>query len=70
MNKTLAEGLEFAKTLAAFLPGLDPRIQPFIIPPFTCVREVKRALSNTQVLVGAQNMHWIDAGRGRVRYPP
>ena len=62
MNKTLAEGLEFAKTLAAFLPGLDPRIQPFIIPPFTCVREVKRALSNTQVLVGAQNMHWIDAG--------
>jgi triosephosphate isomerase len=62
MNKTLAEGLEFAKALAAFLPGLDARIQPFVIPPFTSVREVKRALAPTQALVGAQNMHWADAG--------
>jgi triosephosphate isomerase len=62
MNKILAEGLEFAKALAAFLPGLDARIQPFVIPPFTSVREVKRALSDTEALVGAQNMHWAGAG--------
>ena len=62
MNKTLAEALDFTKTLAAFLPSLDAHIQPFLIPPFTCVREVKKALSDTRVMVGAQNMHWVDSG--------
>lgn len=61
MNKTLAEALAFADGL------LDrkfrhPAIQPFVIPPFTAVREVKTALSGTGVRVGAQNMHWEDAG--------
>ena len=62
MNKTLAEALAFAEALAAFVPGLDPRIQPFVIPSFTAVREVKAALASTRVKVGAQNMHWSDAG--------
>jgi triosephosphate isomerase len=62
MNKTLAEALEFADALAAFVPGFDQAIQPFVIPPFTAVREVKAALAATRVKVGAQNMHWADAG--------
>ncbi len=62
MNKTLAEALQFAEALAAFVPGFDPAIQPFVIPPFTAVREVKAALAKTRVKVGAQNMHWADAG--------
>lgn len=62
MNKTLAEGLAFAEALAAAAPGIDARIQPFVIPSFTAVREVKRALAATRVKVGAQNMHWADAG--------
>ena len=62
MNKTLAEGLAIAEALAAFVPALDPAIQPFVIPPFTAVREVKAALAATRVKVGAQNMHWADAG--------
>ncbi|TGQ37317.1 triose-phosphate isomerase [Mesorhizobium sp. M00.F.Ca.ET.216.01.1.1] len=62
MNKTLAEALQFADTLAAFVPGFDPAIHPFVIPPFTAVREVKAALTATRVKVGAQNMHWADAG--------
>ena len=62
MNKTLAEGLAFAEALAAFAPTLDARVQPFVIPSFTAVREVKRALAATRVRVGAQNMHWADAG--------
>jgi triosephosphate isomerase len=62
MNKTLAEALAFAEVLAGFVPGFDDRIQPFIIPPFTAVREVKQALSRTRIKVGAQNMHWADAG--------
>lgn len=62
MNKTLAESIDFADALAGFVPGFDDRIQPFVIPPFTAVREVKKALAITRVKVGAQNMHWADAG--------
>lgn len=62
MNKVLAEGLAFAEALKSFLPGFDARIQPFVIPPFTLVREVKRALLDANVKVGAQNMHWADEG--------
>jgi triosephosphate isomerase len=62
MNKTLAEGLAFAEAFTAFVPDLDARIQPFVIPSFTAVREVKAALAGTRVKVGAQNMHWAEAG--------
>ncbi|MER9792953.1 triose-phosphate isomerase [Mesorhizobium sp. M0213] len=62
MNKTLAEAMAFAEALAEFVPGFDERIQPFVIPPFTAVREVKKALSPTRIKVGAQNMHGADAG--------
>lgn len=62
MNKTLAEALAFAEGLAAADAARDPRIQRFVIPPFTAVREVKAALARTSVKVGAQNMHWADAG--------
>jgi triosephosphate isomerase len=62
MNKTLAEALAFAEALKAFAPDCDGRIQPFVIPPFTAVREVKQNLAGTRVKVGAQTMHWADAG--------
>lgn len=59
MNKTLAEARAFAEALAA---DGDPGVQRFVIPPFTAVREVKQILAATSVKVGAQNMHWDDAG--------
>jgi triosephosphate isomerase len=62
MNKTLSEGLAFAQALHPFARSLDKRVQPFVIPPFTCLREVAAALAGTSVRVGAQNMHWADAG--------
>lgn len=62
MNKTLAEALAYAEALKSFVPECHSGIQPFIIPPFTLVREVKKALASTEVKVGAQNMHWEDSG--------
>jgi L-erythrulose 1-phosphate isomerase len=62
MNKTLAEAELFARGLAAADAESDPRIERFVIPPFTAVREVKRMLATTSVKVGAQNMHWADQG--------
>lgn len=62
MNKTLAEARAFATALAAADADRDPRIQRFVIPPFTACREVAQILSGTSVKVGAQNMHWADQG--------
>lgn len=62
MNKTLAEARAFAEALRAADTLRDDRIQRFIIPPFTAVREVKSILSESPVRVGAQNMHWADQG--------
>ncbi|MBC9247240.1 triose-phosphate isomerase [Paracoccus sp. 11-3] len=62
MNKALAEAQEFSTALAAADGARDPRIQRFVIPPFTAVRQVKEILAGTSVKVGAQNMHWDDAG--------
>jgi L-erythrulose 1-phosphate isomerase len=60
MNKGLTEGRAFANGLRA--AENDPRIQRFVIPPFTLVREVRAMLAGTTVKVGAQNMHWADDG--------
>ena len=62
MNKTLTEAEEFAAVLAAADKYRDPRIQRFVIPPFTAMRKVKEMLAQTSVKVGAQNMHWADEG--------
>ncbi|WEF23528.1 triose-phosphate isomerase [Paracoccus sp. S3-43] len=62
MNKTLDQARVFAEGLAAADGDRDPRIQRFVIPPFTAVRQVKDWLADTSVKVGAQNMHWADEG--------
>ncbi|MEM7299708.1 MAG: triose-phosphate isomerase [Pseudomonadota bacterium] len=62
MNKTLGEALAFAEALAADDGNRDSRIQRFVIPPFTAIRQVKEVLTDSSVKVGAQNMHWGDQG--------
>ncbi|WP_337270059.1 triose-phosphate isomerase [Oryzifoliimicrobium ureilyticus] len=62
MNKTLAEARSFAEALYAAEPDIDERIQTFVIPPFTAIREVKTILAGGRTKVGAQNMHWADNG--------
>ncbi len=60
MTKALAEARAFVEVLR--VAEADPRITRFVVPPFTLLREVKAMLSGTSVLLGAQNMHWEDAG--------
>ncbi len=62
MNKTLAEARSFAEGLASAEIVNDPRLQCFVIPPFTSIREVKAMLKDSAVKVGAQNMHWAESG--------
>ena len=60
MNKTLAEADAFCARLAA--SAKDARIARFVIPPFTALHRATAALAGTEVMVGAQNMHWAEAG--------
>ena len=71
MNKTRAEAQAFARALRGADGARDPRVQRFLIPPFTALAEVCAALQGTSIRVGAQNGHWADAGAwtGEVSMP-
>ncbi|WP_392559491.1 triose-phosphate isomerase [Orbus mooreae] len=65
MNKTLDQSLLFCEQFKKHLiTDLQQQIQPFIIPPFTTVREVTNTIKNNQIncLIGVQNMHFEDTG--------
>ena len=70
MNKLLAEAKTFATRLRE-VPA-PPSVQRFIIPPFPAITTVAEALGpDSDVIVGAQNAHWEDAGAwtGEVSVP-
>lgn len=73
MNKTLAEGREWARGLRDHLGGAAPAgVQPFVIPSFTATTAVAEELGESSpVLLGVQNAHWEDAGAwtGEVSVP-
>lgn len=65
MNKTLSEAIIFCEQFKQLLPrNLKNEIQPFVIPPFTNVREVSHIMKNNDIncLTGVQNMHFEDSG--------
>jgi triosephosphate isomerase (TIM) len=62
MYKTQAEALEF---LQAFLPHLEntPEDRDIILcAPFTTLTSMSKNLHGSRIQVGAQNVHWEDAG--------
>lgn len=65
MNKTRQEGRDYCEVLSIKLNlAAGPFIQPFVIPPFTLIRDITEHLSTHDVncLTGAQNMHYADNG--------
>lgn len=60
MNKTLSDAVLFAERMASSEDAIG--IQRFVIPSFTVARQVKGILSESDIKVGAQNMHWADEG--------
>lgn len=62
MNKLRKEAQVFASALRAAEQEADPKIQRFVIPAFTVLREVKQSLAGTSVKIGTQNMHWDEQG--------
>lgn len=62
MNKIRAEAMHFARQLTCSDALQATSAQIFVIPPFTAIEPVHQELAKTSVLVGAQNIHWEDAG--------
>lgn len=63
MNKTVAETRRYIADLKTRLPsGADADSALFIIPPFTALAAAREAIGTAPVLLGAQNMHWAEAG--------
>ncbi|HHT9112358.1 MAG: triose-phosphate isomerase [Planctomycetes bacterium] len=56
MNLTLAEGVEFAKSLRKSLQNKNEIISG-ICPPFTFLKDISRVLEGSSICVGAQNIH-------------
>ena len=59
MNKTRAEALAYCDAIAGQVPA---GVRAFVLPSFTCLRDVVDRLSGTGIAVGAQNVHWDDHG--------
>jgi L-erythrulose 1-phosphate isomerase len=62
MNKLRIDAHSFANTLKASSIASTTKAQPFVIPPFPYIADVAKILDGTRVKIGAQNMHWSDAG--------
>jgi triosephosphate isomerase len=62
MNKTRTEAREFAEGLKNATVMETARASLFVIPPFTAIEAVATALAGCNVRIGAQNMHWSEAG--------
>jgi triosephosphate isomerase len=62
MNKIRTEARAFASALVSSETAMKTDAQLFVIPPFPYIADVAELLKATRVKVGAQNMHWDDAG--------
>jgi L-erythrulose 1-phosphate isomerase len=61
MNKTRAQARAYAATLRQSSVA-SAQARAFVIPPFTAIADVASILAGSAVRVGAQNMHWAEAG--------
>jgi triosephosphate isomerase len=61
MNRTLAEARVLAEALVLRLKGVE-RVEIAVCPPFTALPQVADTLRGSNILLGAQNMHFEMSG--------
>lgn len=61
MNKTVAEAIELSNTLKRELCDIDD-VGIILCPPFTALDEVAEVIYESNLELGAQNMHWEGSG--------
>jgi triosephosphate isomerase len=61
MNKTIAESLALVESLKVELAAVK-EVDLLVCPPFTALKPVSDAITNTNIKLGAQHMHWENFG--------
>ncbi|NLB56420.1 MAG: triosephosphate isomerase, partial [Lentisphaerae bacterium] len=62
MHKTSAEAEEFIKSLIKMQASMNTGVDVVVCPPFTALSAVSGLLEESQIRLGAQNMHWEKNG--------
>ncbi|MGI6704884.1 MAG: triose-phosphate isomerase [Clostridia bacterium] len=60
MNKTVSEAIALVKELIPLVE--DAQAEVVVCPPYICLPAVKEVIRGTNIRLGAQNVHWEDAG--------
>ncbi|NMA87098.1 MAG: triose-phosphate isomerase [Tissierellia bacterium] len=60
MNKTISESLDLVEEIKKH--SLNENVEAVVCVPFTSLSEVKKAIENTNIKLGAQNLHWEESG--------
>ena len=61
MYKTQNEAFQLASALKQSLSDINS-VKVVLCPPFTALASVKEAIQGSNILLGAQNMHWEEKG--------
>lgn len=62
MNNDVEQSLELAESLKSLSEKFDNNVDVLICPAFTSLYAVKEVLKNSNIKLGAQNMHFEDKG--------
>ena len=62
MNKTISEALELANGIKRSCLDLTESVDIVLCPPFTALSEVAEVLTDSDIKLGAQDMHWQESG--------
>lgn len=60
MNNTIREGLQLVEEIKSH--SLNNSVEAVLCVPFTLLKDVKQSIENTNIKLGAQNMHWEENG--------
>ena len=61
MHKTLAEAVDFVKSLRAEVAGVE-NVEVIVCPPYTALYKVGKALAGSNIGIGAQDVFWKAQG--------
>ncbi len=62
MNNDVKQSLELVESLKSLSGEFDNNVDILICPTFTSLYAVKESIKNTDIKIGAQNMHFEDKG--------
>lgn len=60
MNNTIKQGLKLVEEIIGF--ELSENVEAVLCVPFTTLQDVKKAIKDTNIKLGAQNVHWEENG--------